>query len=363
MFEGINGLAQAVSIDELCDLMRTDARPRLVFVAACHSEAAARAFIEAGVPCVVSVHLEDTLLDAAVIKFTQQFYAAVLAGRTVRQSFDAAISVVRTAPELQHTARGDRSNTEADKFRLQGSDEDLDRPVLPPSLAPANPRWQQSMPWMQAPPRCSGLPMPPEGFLGRNLPTREVVDAIARGRLVTLHGPPGMGKHSVALAAARYAHERGLFPSGVRALSCDEAETAEIKGDHDHAELIIIKGLPSRDSLERLTRHGKVHVLVTAQSTLPCSPSSVIERQVKLEPLDDTEAKLLLKTCCGSRRLTSSDMPWALMKELNGNPDVIRREAGRMSDDLDLDSPSIGQLEIGALAEGAAFVQLSIIFC
>ena len=151
MFEDGKGLGHRVENGKLRELVSAGGTHslQLVFVAACHSEAAANAFRAAGVPCVVAVALRDQLHDAAAIIFTKLFYFALALGNTTQQSFDTAVAAVRVSPELQHSVHGDLSSIEASKFKLHGSQEDCNRSVLP-SLAVANPPWQYT--WQQGAP-------------------------------------------------------------------------------------------------------------------------------------------------------------------------------------------------------------------
>ena len=100
MFEHKNGLGHRLDVDGLRRLVFATSL-RLVFVAACHSEAAAIAFRAAGVPCVVAVRLQEQLHDGAAITFTQQFYTAIASGNTVRQAFNIGREAVTNAPELK----------------------------------------------------------------------------------------------------------------------------------------------------------------------------------------------------------------------------------------------------------------------
>src|SRR5262249_62424983 len=58
-----------------------------------------------------------------------------------------------------------------------------------------------------------GLPVRLAPLVGRQRELQEVVDALARSRLLSLTGPGGTGKTRLALAAADAA--RGRFPAGV----------------------------------------------------------------------------------------------------------------------------------------------------
>eukprot|EP01083_Nonionella_stella_P298894 1014378_1 len=62
----------------------------LVFVSACHSEDAGRAFINAGAKHVVAVKRTAEMHDIAAGTFTKQFYFALVNGKTVKQAFDIA---------------------------------------------------------------------------------------------------------------------------------------------------------------------------------------------------------------------------------------------------------------------------------
>ena len=57
---------------------------RFVFVSACFSEAAAQAFVEAGVPHVVAVRLSTRVSDHAAHAFTRAFYLALAVGSSIQ---------------------------------------------------------------------------------------------------------------------------------------------------------------------------------------------------------------------------------------------------------------------------------------
>ena len=103
MFEHKNGLGHRLDVVGLKSLVSAGPATslRLVFVAACYSEATAKAFLAAGVPCVVAVRLAARLHDEAAIIFTQQFYTAIASGRTVRQAFNIGRETVTNSPELK----------------------------------------------------------------------------------------------------------------------------------------------------------------------------------------------------------------------------------------------------------------------
>ena len=62
--------------DDLKKLLK-DANVNLdfVFMATCHSEFAARIFLDSGAKHVIGIHKDKKIQDAAVLTFTQTFYA------------------------------------------------------------------------------------------------------------------------------------------------------------------------------------------------------------------------------------------------------------------------------------------------
>jgi hypothetical protein len=71
---------------------------KFVFVSACHSESAGRAFVGAGVPHVIAVKMEAQVADRSSQTFMHQFYLALLVGHTVKASFEIAKEAVFSDP-------------------------------------------------------------------------------------------------------------------------------------------------------------------------------------------------------------------------------------------------------------------------
>jgi predicted ATPase/DNA-binding CsgD family transcriptional regulator len=106
------------------------------------------------------------------------------------------------------------------------------------------------------------LPVPPTSLIGRSREVREVVRSLQRSgtRLLTLTGPPGVGKTRLALAAAVALEEE--FQSGVVV-----ADLAPLRDsglfEHTLIQLLSLRRFPARPPLERLTRHlADRHVLL-----------------------------------------------------------------------------------------------------
>jgi len=82
---------------------------KLVVVSSCKSEAAAQAFLAAGVRHVVAIATDSLLNDVSAQYFTQNFYLALAAGKTVRAAFDAGVAAVRCSSAHLHVSRVSRN--------------------------------------------------------------------------------------------------------------------------------------------------------------------------------------------------------------------------------------------------------------
>ena len=181
---------------------------RFVFVSACYSEAAATAFVEAGVPHVIAVRITTRVSDKAAHAFTRAFYLALAMGQTIKESFDIGVQAVATAPNVPE------GEVEGGKFLLLGSGAHDEAPF--PSLGVVEA-------WQPPPPAGRGqgpLPALAECFLGRNVETYCVIKAILDRRLVSVTGAHGVGKSAVAVSAINYLAERHYYSDGVVYVDC-----------------------------------------------------------------------------------------------------------------------------------------------
>jgi tetratricopeptide (TPR) repeat protein len=228
-FEDGRGAMQAMKPDIIKQLIAPCAHDiELVFVSACHSQKAAQAFAEAGIPHVVGVRLETPVYDIAASTFSRAFYLAVSAGRTIRQAYESGKAAVKALPGK---LSGDEKN-----FILLPEEGNHDAAIF--AGIPAGEFRDVSEK------SGEGLPAMPEKFTGRNVDMQEILGLIIDNRFVTIHGTPGIGKTALAKAVSHYISERGLFQDGIFFVNLRNAISAEAVRS---AISLKILGAPAKD--------------------------------------------------------------------------------------------------------------------
>ena len=221
LLEDGRGLASVVAGDRLFEAI--DPKPRVLLLAACHSEAVLKRAKEAGDRsgrAIVSVDSDSKIEVTAVAEFQSRFFRQLFDDLTAGEAFDAAERYVagsETVGDLSF-AVGDKPASQ--KFRLNntGRQVKLDGRAVaateaPVGLRPAprllEPRLRRAM----------------DRFVGRRWEMAQALNALlpraagrrgaADRRIVTLTKEGGIGKTALASELSDWAHERRCFPAGI----------------------------------------------------------------------------------------------------------------------------------------------------
>eukprot|EP01022_Parablepharisma_sp_SALTPOND_P016261 TRINITY_DN2357_c0_g1_i1.p1 TRINITY_DN2357_c0_g1~~TRINITY_DN2357_c0_g1_i1.p1 ORF type:complete len:1061 (+),score=50.48 TRINITY_DN2357_c0_g1_i1:298-3480(+) len=279
VFEDERGKAHYISCLELKKILASiPKQPEFVLVSSCHSRLVGEVFRAAGAKHVICVKRSEQMLDTVAQLFSKSFYAAFFASNSVCKAYENALATL----EVEIAAQG-LDPVEARKFELliggSGSEE--------LHICGSAGGWADGTPeYISSEPMYTEVPALVEHFVGRKIEMYSLICLIAESRLVTVMGPPGIGKTSVTKALARHFLERGIFTDGVIYVSA--------------------RGLESTDAVVNeiflascLNVSGHVSGISTEDDKLPLIVDSLYGKEVLLvldnveDPLNKDKARLL----------------------------------------------------------------------
>ena len=174
----------------------------LVFVSACHSKAAGKAFIAAGIRHVICCRQDDRFRDEGAIEFARSFYRALALGNTLKQAFSIAREATRVSPMVRD------SKNEYEKFillpELPDDDPYHNVHIFTNDLIDDERRDKSSF----TQPYTRVLPRVPPFFVGRETDMYTVLEALRSSDIVRIEGPKGVGKSALVAATVRYIEQR-----------------------------------------------------------------------------------------------------------------------------------------------------------
>eukprot|EP00475_Leptophrys_vorax_P001431 TRINITY_DN10770_c0_g1_i6.p2 TRINITY_DN10770_c0_g1~~TRINITY_DN10770_c0_g1_i6.p2 ORF type:complete len:723 (-),score=157.95 TRINITY_DN10770_c0_g1_i6:2143-4281(-) len=201
-FETPYGELQNLKLEDLKALVSVGAKNRaisLVFVSACNSEQAGKAFVDAGVPHVIAVDARYKISDRACHSFSKQFYLSLLAGDTVSDAFQKGRNGVATDPFIF-------DEKEAAKFLLLPPNGNHDEPIFDDLPEPG----RYNMVPISHPPN-SNMSAVPEKFQGRRREAQELFERVLKNRFVNVVGDAGIGKTALCRFVFKYIYDRKRF--------------------------------------------------------------------------------------------------------------------------------------------------------
>jgi len=331
LMETENGVADFVAPERFAEMLR-GCEVRLALISACHSGKALKALRKAGFPNVIAVDEKFPIDARAAAIFSGLFYSALAQGQRPTQAYNRALSAVKSDGEVgDHVTIVDEVTGQvlppcSRRFIADIAD---DEPLVPPDLEGG---YRDLAPLPPPPPITAEAK-----FTGRQALMQRAIEALLgspfedleRSRLVTLIGPPGIGKTALAREVALWCAERQIFPSGVVEVSLEgvkdetsllstfakampfspqdgetpwEALARALSGERlvllDNAEDLRLGGEGPQSPLGRLRwllgNTRRVRFLATARERLGLDPW---EERIPVEEMELGEAMQLFLRC------------------------------------------------------------------
>lgn len=174
----------------------------VVFVSSCHSQFAGEVFLNAGAKHVICIQGREKISDKASLRFSRVFYETLFV-----KNYNVCTSFHIAKEEISKVI----NQTEADKFMLLIQQT---HPSKHKCYALTNFK-QGQLTSINGQPLFQSHPSNVEGFIGRQQEMYDIIKLLNQHRLVSILGPPGIGKTSLARNIANYIKDRNKFTDGI----------------------------------------------------------------------------------------------------------------------------------------------------
>ena len=186
----------------------------VVFVSSWHSQFAGEVFLNAGAKHVICIKGGEKISDKASLRFSKVFYETLFV-----KNYNVWTSFYIAKEEINKVI----NTTEASKFMLLIQEHDhWDITYNPNSGAAKKHRCyaltnfkEGKLVNMDSKPMFDSNPSNVEGFIGRQQEMYEIINLLESHRLVSILGPPGIGKTSLSRNLANYLKDRRKFSDGI----------------------------------------------------------------------------------------------------------------------------------------------------
>jgi hypothetical protein len=229
VFEDGKGGSQPIYGEYLSKLIGTGGPFELALISTCFSEPTGNLVNNAGVPHVVAIRRDSTILDKAAIVFAGTFYRHLFNKETIQHSFDMAKLLVEGNPEIVRAktylekkafVENQPFVAEEEKFLLIPQSKthhkvSLYQEVGSGALTIEEPKYPKT-----------NITTRSQSFRGRSREIYECINKIIENRLVTITGSGGIGKTTLAFEVARWFKLRGDFADGIFVADLRGANTA-----------------------------------------------------------------------------------------------------------------------------------------
>lgn len=199
------GKAHIIRATEFQDLLsqgQSQQRISLVFLSTCHSCSLGKHFVAAGVRHVVCVKDECEVRDSSCKVFARDFFAALRAGRSVKEAFDCGVAVLAHGQDVAF-------RSDASAFALLPANADHTEVFAPGGAHIAVEPAIEGGAW-------GSLQAPVEDFLGREVDQHRLIQQVHQRRFVEVVGEPGVGKSALTAEVGRFLQLRSQRFAEVR---------------------------------------------------------------------------------------------------------------------------------------------------
>jgi hypothetical protein len=198
----------------------------VVFVSSCHSQFAGEVFLNAGAKHVICIKGGEKISDKASLRFSRVFYETLFV-----KNYNVCTAYNIAKEEINKVINA----AEASKFMLLTQDSDnCDDFYGFKSSAKKHKCYaltnfkEGELISMSDKPMFDQNPSNVEGFIGRQQEMYDIINLLGKHRLVSILGPPGIGKTSLARNLSNYIKDRNKFSDGMLYVALRGCETAQM---------------------------------------------------------------------------------------------------------------------------------------
>ena len=199
----------------------------VVFVSSCHSQFAGEVFLNAGAKHVICIRGGEKISDKASLRFSKVFYETLFV-----KNYNVCTSFYIAKEEINKVI----NSTEASKFMLLIQEYDQWESVYNPNSGSTKKHRcyaltnfkEGKLTCMDNKPMFDSNPTNVEGFIGRQQEMYEIINLLESHRLVSILGPPGIGKTSLSRNLANYLKDRRKFSDGIIFVGLRGCESAQM---------------------------------------------------------------------------------------------------------------------------------------